>query len=62
MIAMMHDLALVSSSELNGLSRQGCDNGMALSKFFWFLDQTVSAVVIVVSPTLVVEWSGVHPP
>ena len=62
MIAMMQDLALglVFSSELNNLSRQGCDNGMALSKFFWFLDQTVSAVVIVVSPTYFgsrVEWS-----
>ena len=52
---MIHDLALVSSSELNGRSREECDNGMALSKFCWFLDQTVSAVVIVVSPTLVVE-------
>ena len=59
---MIHDLALVSSSELNGRSREECDNGMALSNFCWFLDQTVSAVVIVVSPTLVVEWSGVHPP
>ena len=34
MIAMMHDLALVSSFELDGLSRHGSNNGMALSKFF----------------------------